>query len=304
MPLKVVPKAPDVPAPAGDGSAERQVYVDLAGVAKTYRRGRGASARETHALEAVDLAIREGEFLSIVGPSGCGKSTLVRIIAGLHLPSSGEARVGGRLVDRAQTDVGIVFQSPVLLEWRNALDNVLVQIELRGLDPRAYRERALRLLAQVGLAEFVDRFPHELSGGMRQRVAIARALIHDAPLLLMDEPFGALDALTREQMRLDLEALWMSTKKTVVFITHSIDEAVLLADRVVVMSPRPGRIERVMDIRMPRPRGLDARRHPAFVEATERITEIFLARGVLGVGPHFRPNEDAESKDGGYENGV
>ena len=156
-----------------------------------------------------------------------------------------------------------------------------MQVELRGLDPREYRERALALLAQVGLAEFADRYPHELSGGMRQRVAIARALIHDAPLLLMDEPFGALDALTREQMRLDLEALWLATRKTVLFITHSIDEAVLLADRVVVMSPRPGRIERVLDIDLPRPRGLPARRAPAFVDATETITEIFLARGVL-----------------------
>jgi len=264
-----------------DASRASRAYVELARVAKTYRRGHGAAARETHALEAVDLSIREGEFLSIVGPSGCGKSTLLRIVAGLHLPSGGEARVGGKVVDRAQTDVGIVFQSPVLLDWRNALDNVLVQIELRGLDPRAYRERALRLLAQVGLADFADRYPHELSGGMRQRVAIARALIHDAPLLLMDEPFGALDALTREQMRLDLEALWLSTRKTVMFITHSIDEAVLLADRVVVMSPRPGRIERVLEIDMPRPRGLDARRHPAFIEATETITAIFLARGVL-----------------------
>jgi NitT/TauT family transport system ATP-binding protein len=272
-------------APAGAGE---RVSVDLAGVAKTYRRGHGSAARETHALDAIDLAIREGEFLAIVGPSGCGKSTLLRIIAGLHLPSAGEARVGGRLVDRPQTDVGIVFQSPVLLDWRNVLDNVLVQVELRGLKPRAYRDRALRLLAQVGLADFIDRFPHELSGGMRQRVAIVRALIHDAPLLLFDEPFGALDALTREQMRLDLEALWLSTRKTVVFITHSIDEAVLLADRVVVMSPRPGRIERVIDIRMPRPRGLEARRHPIFVDVTERITQIFLARGVLhggGVAP-------------------
>jgi NitT/TauT family transport system ATP-binding protein len=267
---------------------EARPYVELAGVTKTYRRGHGAAARETHALDAIDLAIREGEFLAIVGPSGCGKSTLLRIVAGLHLPSAGEARVGGRLVDRPQTEVGIVFQSPVLLDWRNVLDNVLVQVELRGLKPGAYRDRALRLLAQVGLADFVDRFPHELSGGMRQRVAIARALIHDAPLLLFDEPFGALDALTREQMRLDVEALWLSTKKTVVFITHSIDEAVLLADRVVVMSPRPGRMERVFDIRMPRPRGLEARRHPVFVDATERITQIFLARGVLhgGGAPH------------------
>jgi NitT/TauT family transport system ATP-binding protein len=252
-------------------------YVEIAGVAKTYRR----DGRETHALERIDLAIRDGEFLAIVGPSGCGKSTLLRIVAGLQLPTSGEVRVAGRSVDRPQTNLGIVFQSPVLLDWRTALANVLVQVELRGMDPRAYRDRALRLLDQVGLKEFADRYPHELSGGMRQRVAIARALIHDAPLLLMDEPFGALDALTREQMRLDLEALWLATRKTVLFITHSIDEAVLLADRVVVMSPRPGTIETVLEIHLPRPRGLEARRAPEFTEATERITGIFLARGVL-----------------------
>ena len=261
------------PAPAAGG----RPYVDIVGVAKTYRRGE----RETHALERVDLAIRQGEFLAIVGPSGCGKSTLLRLVAGLHLASTGEVRIDGRIVDRAQTDLGIVFQSPVLLDWRTALDNVLMQIELRSLDPRAYRDRALRLLDQVGLKDFADRYPYELSGGMRQRVAIARALIHDAPLLLMDEPFGALDALTREQMRLDLEALWMATRKTVLFITHSIDEAVLLADRVVVMSPRPGQIECIIDIGMDRPRGLAARREPEFVRVTEQITDIFLARGVL-----------------------
>jgi len=252
-------------------------YVDIAGVAKTYRRG----GRETHALEHVDLAIRDGEFLAIVGPSGCGKSTLLRIVAGLVLASRGDVRVDGRRVDRPQTNLGIVFQSPVLLDWRTALDNVLVQVELRSLDPRDYRDNALRLLDQIGLRDFADRYPYELSGGMRQRVAIARALIHDAPLLLMDEPFGALDALTREQMRLDLEALWLATHKTVMFITHSIDEAVLLADRVVVMSPRPGRIERIIDVPLPRPRGLDARRAPEFVRIAEEITDIFLARGVL-----------------------
>ena len=264
----------DAPAPPpGDADG----YVQLRGVAKTYRRG----GRETHALASVDLSIRDGEFLAIVGPSGCGKSTLLRIVAGLHLASEGEARVAGRIVDRPQTELGIVFQSPVLLDWRTALDNVLVQVELRGLDPRAYRDRAMRLLEQVGLADFADRYPHELSGGMRQRVAIARALIHDAPLLLMDEPFGALDALTREQMRLDLEALWLATRKTVLFITHSIDEAVLLADRVVVMSPRPGRIERVFEPALPRPRGLEARREREFTDTAEAITGIFLARGVL-----------------------
>jgi NitT/TauT family transport system ATP-binding protein len=264
---------------AGDGRAAR-AYVEIASVNKTYRR----DGRETHALEHIDLAIRAGEFLAIVGPSGCGKSTLLRLVAGLHLPTGGEVLVDGRVVDRPQTNLGIVFQSPVLLDWRNALSNVLVQVELRGMDPRKYRDRALQLLAQVGLAEFADRYPHELSGGMRQRVAIARALIHDAPLLLMDEPFGALDALTREQMRLDLEALWLATRKTVLFITHSIDEAVLLADRVVVMSPRPGRIERVLDVGLPRPRGLEARRSPVFTAAAEEITSIFLARGVLHKG--------------------
>ena len=252
-------------------------YVDVAGVGKTYRR----AGRETHALESIDLAIRSGEFLAIVGPSGCGKSTLLRIVAGLVGASRGDVRVEGTRVDRPQTNLGIVFQSPVLLDWRTALDNVLVQVELRSLDPKAYRDNALRLLDQIGLKDFADRYPYELSGGMRQRVAIARALIHDAPQLLMDEPFGALDALTREQMRLDLEALWLATHKTVMFITHSIDEAVLLADRVVVMSPRPGRIERTIDIPLPRPRGLAARREPEFVRITEEITDIFLARGVL-----------------------
>ena len=175
---------------------------------------------------------------------------------GLH-HTTGRGGVAGPIVDRPQTELGIVFQSPVLLDWRTALDNVLVQVELRGLDPRALCDRAQDLLAQVGLRDFDDRYPHELSGGMRQRAAIARALIHDAPLLLMDEPFGALDALTREQMRLDLEALWLATRKTV-FHHPLIDEAVLLADRVVVMSPRPGRIERIIDIELPRPRGLEA----------------------------------------------
>jgi NitT/TauT family transport system ATP-binding protein len=277
MTLRVAYDGARADAPAVPSSGDDRGYVELRGVAKTYRR----AGRETHALDAIDLSIRAGEFLAIVGPSGCGKSTLLRIVAGLHVASAGETRVAGRIVDRPQTDLGVVFQSPVLLDWRTALDNVLVQVELRGLDPRAYRDRALRLLDQVGLAEFADRFPHELSGGMRQRVAIARALIHDAPLLLMDEPFGALDALTREQMRLDLEALWLATRKTVLFITHSIDEAVLLADRVVVMSPRPGRIERVFEPALPRPRGLEARRSREFTDTAQAITDIFLARGVL-----------------------
>jgi NitT/TauT family transport system ATP-binding protein len=256
-------------------------YVELIGAGKTYVRAGGNGPAQVRALEPLDLAVERGEFLAIVGPSGCGKSTLLRMIAGLHQATSGQVRVAGQTVTRPQTALGIVFQSPVLLDWRTALDNVLIQIELRGMDARAYRERAIGLLQSVGLADFIDAYPAELSGGMRQRVAIVRALIHDAPLLLMDEPFGALDALTREQMRVDLEALWLAASKTVVFITHSIDEAVLLADRVVVMSPRPGRIERIIDIGLPRPRGLDARVAPEFLEATQSITDIFLARGVL-----------------------
>jgi NitT/TauT family transport system ATP-binding protein len=248
-------------------------YVELAGASKTYRRANGHHVPEVRALEPIDLAVAQGEFLAIVGPSGCGKSTLLRMIAGLHPASSGTVRVAGETVARPQTGLGIVFQSPVLLDWRNALDNVLIQIELRGMNPDAYRERAIELLRNVGLGEFIDAYPAELSGGMRQRVAIVRALIHDAPLLLMDEPFGALDALTREQMRIDLEALWLATRKTVVFITHSIDEAVLLADRVVVMSPRPGRVAGIVPIDLAQPRTATTREDPRFFELVTEVRE-------------------------------
>jgi NitT/TauT family transport system ATP-binding protein len=233
------------------------------------------------ALQSFDLDIAAGEFVAIVGPSGCGKSTLLRLVAGLVPASSGSISVSGKPVRGPLHDVGIVFQQPTLLDWRDVLGNVLFQIDMRGLDVAAYKTRALALLHQVGLADFADKRPYELSGGMKQRTAIARALVHEPPLLLMDEPFGALDALTREQMRLDLERLWMETRKTVIFVTHSIDEAVLLADRVVVMSPRPGRIERVIDVGMARPRGFDGRKDPQFHRINDEITEIFLARGVL-----------------------
>jgi NitT/TauT family transport system ATP-binding protein len=257
--------------------ARASPHIVAEGVSKIFRRG----TTETVALDGVDLSIGKGEFVAIVGPSGCGKSTLLRLIAGLTVLTGGRLRIGNESVRGAQTNLGVVFQSPVLLDWRNVLDNVLIQVELRGLDPKRFRDRAVALLEQVGLAEFKDRYPRELSGGMRQRASIVRALIHDPPLLLMDEPFGALDALTREQMRIDLEALWLATGKTVLFVTHSIDEAVLLADRVAVMSARPGRIDRVIRIDMPRPRGLSARKHPEFQAVAETITAIFLERGVL-----------------------
>jgi NitT/TauT family transport system ATP-binding protein len=274
------------PAPAGAPGADRARPTSIAveALGKIFRR----KDLETHALDTVDLHVGSGEFLAVVGPSGCGKSTLLRLIAGLIPPSAGRVVIDGQSVSGPQTQLGIVFQKPVLLEWRTVLGNVLLQAEMRRLDASAYLERARRLLSAVGLGDFEDRYPHELSGGMQQRAAIVRALIHDPPLLLMDEPFGALDALTREQMRIDLEELWLSTRKTVVFITHSIDEAVLLADRVMVMSPRPGRIERIIDVDLPRPRGLEARGLAKFDQAVAAITEIFLARGVLHSGAHGR----------------
>jgi NitT/TauT family transport system ATP-binding protein len=246
-------------------------------VSKIYRRG----AQVTHALDAVSLTIAEGELVAIVGPSGCGKSTLLRLICGLIPASGGEIMIGDRRVTKPDGGVGIVFQAPILLDWRTVIGNLLFPVEMQGRPIAAYRAVARELLAQVGLADFADRYPYELSGGMQQRAAIARALVHDPVILVMDEPFGALDALTREQMRIDLEQLWLTSRKTVLFITHSIDEAVLLADRVVVMSPRPGRIERIIDIDLPRPRGLDGRKRAEFIAISQEITEIFLARGVL-----------------------
>ena len=233
------------------------------------------------ALESVSFDVRAGEFVSIVGPSGCGKSTLVMLIGGLLPPSGGRVVIDGATVDHPQTNLGIVFQNPVLLAWRRAIDNVLLQFEMRDLAPGPYRERARALLAGVGLEGFEHCYPHELSGGMRQRVSICRALIHDPPLLLMDEPFGALDALTRDQLVLDLQRLWSRGRKTVVFITHSITEAVLLSDRVLVMTPRPGTIDTIIDVDLPRPRRLAIREDPRFAKYTRAIHERFLAHGVL-----------------------
>jgi NitT/TauT family transport system ATP-binding protein len=266
--------------------------VEVADVSRVFRTPEG----EVQALDGVSFDVQQGEFLSVVGPSGCGKSTLAMLIAGLLRPTAGSITVGGRLVDRPQTDLGIVFQNPVLLAWRSALDNVLLQIDMRGLDVGAYRERATALLGAVGLAGFERRLPHELSGGMRQRVAICRALIHEPPLLLMDEPFGALDALTRDQMTLDIQGVW-ARGKTVMFITHSITEAVFLSDRVIVMTPRPGRIDTIVDVDLPRPRRLGLRETPAFARYATSIRDRFMAHGVLrdirDGGPDMAPKPPA-----------
>jgi NitT/TauT family transport system ATP-binding protein len=231
------------------------------------------------ALEGITFGVREGEFLAVVGPSGCGKSTLLKILAGLLPPSSGGAFLRGTPIAGPRRDIGVVFQSPVLFPWRTVLDNVLLPVDVQGLGRKRHVQAALDLLALVGLKGFEHRHPWELSGGMQQRVAITRALIHEPAMLLMDEPFGALDAMTREHMNLELQRILLEERKTVLFITHSIPEAVFLADRVLVMSPRPGRILDDVRVDLPRPRSLDVMSAPAFGETARAIRAQFNLRG-------------------------
>jgi NitT/TauT family transport system ATP-binding protein len=234
----------------------------------------------TVALQDVDIAIADGEFVSVVGPSGCGKSTFMKIIAGLLEATGGSIAMGGRPVvaGGAGGDVGVVFQQPVLLPWRTILQNVLVPSEVRRAVTPVVRRRARDLLATVGLAGFEDRYPYQLSGGMQQRAAIVRALVHEPRLLLMDEPFGALDAMTREQMNEEVLRIWHASRKTVLFITHSIAEAVFLSDRVMVMTPRPGRLAAVIDIDLPRPRRLEMINTDRFGVYAGRIRNLLNAR--------------------------
>lgn len=253
------------------------VAVDVLGAAKTFGDGPDA----VHAFGPLDLEVEAGSFVALLGPSGCGKSTLLLMIAGLLTASAGEIRLGGRVVAGPQTDIGIVFQSHVLVDWRDVLGNVLLQIDLRGLRRDAYLARANGLLSSVGLEQFASRRPYELSGGMQQRTAFCRALVHDPPLVLMDEPLGALDAMTREQLRADLERLWLATGKTVILVTHSIEEAVQLADKVVVISPRPGRVVREIEVDLARPRDLEVCETPAFHAHVAEIKRIFASYGVI-----------------------
>jgi len=257
--------------------AADQSYLAVDNLSKIYVADEGT----VRALDRVSLEQRRGEFVSIVGPSGCGKSTLLMIAAGLTSSSDGEVRINNKPIIGPRTDVGIVFQNHVLLDWRTALENVMLQAEARKLDRATSEARARQLLNAVGLAGFEDKYPKSLSGGMKQRVSICRALIHDPPHLLMDEPFGALDALTRDQLVLDLQRICAERSMTILFITHSIAEAVFLSDRVIVMTPRPGKIDRVIDIDLPRPRTLAMRDSSKFVEYSREILNIFLARGVL-----------------------
>jgi NitT/TauT family transport system ATP-binding protein len=232
------------------------------------------------ALKDIDIDISEGEFICIVGPSGCGKSTLLRCMAGLETISSGRLALQGKDIVAPPKNMGVVFQRDLLLEWRNVLDNVLVSAEFHGYDARQYRDRAKELLALFGLAAFVDRYPRELSGGMRQRVSICRALLTDPQLLLMDEPFGALDPFTRDELNAELQRTWLATKKTVVFITHSITEAVYLGDRVLIMSRNPGRVEKIIPIELERPRGSAVQDTARFADYVGDIRETFRELGI------------------------
>jgi NitT/TauT family transport system ATP-binding protein len=233
------------------------------------------------ALDKVSFAIQRGEFVSLVGPSGCGKTTLLSLVAGLAVPTAGHLAISGKRVAGPQTGIGMVFQTAALLEWRSALNNVLLQAEARGLEMQAAKERAAVLLRSMGLAGFEGTLPGELSGGMRQRVAICRALLHDPDILLMDEPFGALDAITRDQLGIDLAHLWDYRARTALFITHDIGEAVYLSDRVAVMTPRPGQIREIIDVPLPRPRVVSMRGSAEYRDTVGRIREVFLSYGIL-----------------------
>ena len=258
------------------GTMDREV-IGIDDVSLTYRAKNSA----VHALDRVSLRASEGEFVAVVGPSGCGKSTLIKLLAGLILPSGGVIRVNRQPVRGPTASIGIVFQNPLLMAWRTALRNVLLQIEIRDLPVENYRATAQELIELVGLEGFENAYPHQLSGGMQQRVGLCRALIHDPDLLLMDEPFGALDALTREQMNAELQRIWMERRKTVLFITHSISEAVYLADRVLVMSSRPGRIVGEINVDLPRPRTVEATETMAFAQFTRRVREHLNSGGAI-----------------------
>ncbi|MEM3754276.1 MAG: ABC transporter ATP-binding protein, partial [Candidatus Bathyarchaeia archaeon] len=220
----------------------------------------------TLAVKDVTQSVNEGEFISIIGPSGCGKSTLLKIVSGLLQPTKGEVYIKGIKVEGPQPGIGMAFQDPNLLPWRTAIKNVLLPIEILKEDLDKYKKKALELFKLVNLSGFEEKYPWELSGGMQQRVSLIRALIHEPDILLLDEPFGALDALTREEMNLELQKIWMAKKRTILFVTHSIQEAVFLSDRVVVMSPRPGTIVHEEKIELKRPRSLEMIGNPEFVK--------------------------------------
>jgi len=257
---------------SASGAPEGAALVRVSGLEKVYAtRDKG----NVHALNDINLDVAQCEFVTIVGPSGCGKSTLLQVLAGLLDKTAGRVELAGSPVDGPTRDLGLVFQAPVLLPWRKVIDNVMVPAIIQKLDLDAARERARDLLRMVGLAGFEDRYPGELSGGMQQRVGICRALVHKPAFLLMDEPFGALDAMTRETMNLELMRIWKDQQATIMLVTHSIPEAVFLAERVVVMTPRPGRIAEIIEVDLPRPRHVEMFNTPEFGRYVQAIRRHF-----------------------------
>jgi NitT/TauT family transport system ATP-binding protein len=269
----------EILGPAGerDSAPERATVLRARDVSVVYQTKRGRLA----ALEHLDLSVRAGEFVSIVGPSGCGKSTFLKLTAGLIGATGGQVALDGAPITGPSRKIGVVFQKPNLMPWKTVMGNAVINARVLRMDRAASTARARDLLRSVGLGEFERNYPWELSGGMQQRVGIVRGLVHDPSLMLMDEPFAALDAMTREQMTLELQRLWLSTGKTVMFITHSIPEAVFLSDRVLVMSPRPGRIIEEITVPFPRPRGLETMATAEFGALCNRLRRLFTS--VLGL---------------------
>jgi NitT/TauT family transport system ATP-binding protein len=261
-----------------------QPVVRVAGVTKTFPQG------DVTALQDIDLELAPREFVSLIGPSGCGKSTLLRVTGDLIQPTSGSVTVNGKSARQARSDgdYGIVFQDSVLFDWRTVAKNIALPLEMLGWGRQRRREKVAQMLSLVELTGFGEHHPWQLSGGMQQRVAIARALAFEPALLLMDEPFGALDEMTRERLNLELLAIWEKTGNTVVFVTHSISEAVFLSGRVVVMSPRPGRIAGAVDVDLPYPRTVETREAPRFFELVTQVRELLRLRG-----EHLLPEEEA-----------
>jgi NitT/TauT family transport system ATP-binding protein len=257
--------------------------VEIKGVTKTFAQG------NVTALENIDLELQPGEFVSLIGPSGCGKSTLLRVIGDLTPPTRGTVTVNGKPAHRARKDgdYGIVFQDSVLFDWRTVAKNIALPLEMLDWDRERRKARVEEMLDLVELRSFADHHPWQLSGGMQQRVSIARALSFEPALLLMDEPFGALDEMTRERLNLELLSIWEKLGSTVVFVTHSISEAVFLSTRVVVMSPRPGRIAGVVEIDLPTPRTAETRYTPRFFELVTKVRELLRSRG-----EHLLPEEE------------
>jgi NitT/TauT family transport system ATP-binding protein len=277
-------------------SSARQAVVEIRDVGKIF----GEGANRLTALESIDLTIGPGEFVSLIGPSGCGKSTLLRLIGDLTSPSRGSVHVNGKVARDARLgrEYGMVFQAPVLMEWRSVQRNVELPLELMGYGRAERSSRAEKMLQLVELSDFRQTQPWQLSGGMQQRVAIARALAFDPKLLLMDEPFGALDEMTRERMNLELIRIWQQTGTTIVFVTHSIPEAVFLSTRVVVMSARPGRISRIVDVDLPHPRTIETREQPRYFEHVTAVREALRQHEPAGTG--IDPDEILQIRTEGF----